>query len=230
MQELEMADENISEKQEGSAEWMQKYWRPAMGWMYMLICLADMLVFPILWSLLQAMMHMPITQWNPLTLQGAGLFHIAMGAVLGISAFGRTQEKLAGTAANPTATSQIVTNNQNMSGNVAGGFGSNQSGGMSGGFGGSTGGFGGSGNGGFGSSTGGAPAFGAPAAGGFGSPSGGFGSTPAPATSSFGGGGFGSAGNSGFGSTPTPLTSSINTPTLNAKGQKVVPQDDQPPL
>jgi hypothetical protein len=37
-----------------------------------------------------------ITQWQPLTLQGAGLFHIAMGAVLGIAAMGRTQEKLAG--------------------------------------------------------------------------------------------------------------------------------------
>jgi hypothetical protein len=35
-------------------------------------------------------------------LQGAGLFHVAMGAVLGIAAFGRTQEKLAGTAANAT--------------------------------------------------------------------------------------------------------------------------------
>jgi hypothetical protein len=34
------------------------------------------------------------TQWNPLTLQGAGFFHIAMGAVLGISAYGRTQEKI----------------------------------------------------------------------------------------------------------------------------------------
>jgi hypothetical protein len=182
------------EKKERDPEWMQKLWRPAMGWMYMLICLADMIIFPVLWSALQAYMHMPITQWNPLTLQGAGLFHIAMGAVLGISAFGRTQEKLAGTAANPTATSQIVTNNQNMSGNVAGGFGSNQSGGMSGGFGGSTGGFGGSGNGGFGSSTGGAPAFGAPSTGGFGAPSSGFGSTPlgGNTASSFGGGGFGS--------------------------------------
>jgi hypothetical protein len=56
----------------------------------------DMIVFPILWSLLQTMTHSPITQWNPLTLQGAGLFHIAMGAVLGIAAFGRTQEKMAG--------------------------------------------------------------------------------------------------------------------------------------
>jgi hypothetical protein len=50
----------------------------------------------VLWSLLQAVTHTAITQWNPLTLQGAGLFHIAMGAVLGIAAFGRTQEKLNG--------------------------------------------------------------------------------------------------------------------------------------
>ena len=85
-----------AEKEGSSTDWMQKLWRPAMGWMYMLICLLDMAVFPILWSALQAYMHMPITQWNPLTLQGAGLFHIAMGAVLGIAAFGRTQEKLGG--------------------------------------------------------------------------------------------------------------------------------------
>ena len=191
------------EKESGGTEWMQKLWRPAMGWMYMLICLLDMAIFPILWSLLQAMMHMPITQWNPLTLQGAGLFHIAMGAVLGISAFGRTQEKLAGTAANPTATSQIVTNNQNMSGNVAGGFGSNQGGGMSGGFGGSTGGFGGAGNGGFGSSTGGSPAFGAPSTG-FGAPASGFGS-PATATS------FASAPSLGATSVPADSTPAVVT-------------------
>ena len=198
------------EKESGSAEWMQKLWRPAMGWMYMLICLLDMAIFPVLWSLLQAMMHMPITQWNPLTLQGAGLFHIAMGAVLGISAFGRTQEKLAGTAANPTATSQTMTNNTNMSGvptGMQGGMGGMQGGGMGGGFGGSTGGFGGASNGGFGSSTGGAPAFGAPAAGGFGSSSGGFGSTApsAPATS------FASAPSWGATSVPADSTPAVVT-------------------
>lgn len=80
------------------SNWMQNLWRPAMGWLYMFICLLDMAVFPVLWSALQAYMKMPITQWNPLTLQGAGLFHIAMGAVLGIAAFGRTQEKIAGAA------------------------------------------------------------------------------------------------------------------------------------
>ena len=85
-------------------DWMQKKWRPAMGWMYMMICTLDMAIFPILWSILQASMGQPISQWNPLTLQGAGLFHIAMGAVLGIAAFGRTQEKLAGSANNAPVT------------------------------------------------------------------------------------------------------------------------------
>lgn len=90
----------MSDVKEKDSNWMQNLWRPAMGWMYMVICMLDMAIFPVLWSLLQAMTHQPITQWNPLTLQGAGLFHIAMGAVLGIAAFGRTQEKIAGTAVN----------------------------------------------------------------------------------------------------------------------------------
>ena len=77
-------------------DWMQKRWRPAMGWMYMLTCTCDFVLFPVLWSLLQTMTKQPLTQWQPLTLQGAGLFHLAMGAVLGIAAFGRTQEKMVG--------------------------------------------------------------------------------------------------------------------------------------
>jgi hypothetical protein len=178
-----MADK---EEKDNSAEWMQKLWRPAMGWMYMLICLADMIVFPVLWSLLQAVTHSPITQWNPLTLQGAGLFHIAMGAVLGISAFGRTQEKLAGTAANPTATTS-TTNTNNMGGGN-----------------GNTGGFGGG------------AAFGAPQAGGFGSSSGFGASAPAATGSFGTSGGFGATtagssaggfGGGGFGSTPATTAS-----------------------
>jgi len=89
-----MANEVTSEQPK--EDWMNSKWRPMMGWMYMVVCTMDMVVFPILWSLLQTFTHTQITQWNPLTLQGAGLFHIAMGAVLGIAAFGRTQEKLNG--------------------------------------------------------------------------------------------------------------------------------------
>jgi hypothetical protein len=87
---------------------MQKKWRPEMGWMYMVVCMMDMVIFPVAWSLLQTITHTPITQWNPLTLQGAGLFHLAMGAVLGIAAFGRTQEKIAGSANNVSAPSLPV--------------------------------------------------------------------------------------------------------------------------
>ena len=96
-----MSEQQKPEKKD--EDWMQKKWRPAMGWMYMGICTLDMAVFPVLWAMLQMFQNTAITQWQPLTLQGAGLFHIAMGAVLGIAAFGRTQEKLAGAAVNPTA-------------------------------------------------------------------------------------------------------------------------------
>lgn len=91
-----MSEEIKSASEQKKEDWMNSKWRPMMGWMYMLVCTMDMVVFPILWSLLQTLTHTQITQWQPLTLQGAGLFHIAMGAVLGIAAFGRTQEKLGG--------------------------------------------------------------------------------------------------------------------------------------
>ena len=98
--------EEVKEKKD--EDWMQKKWRPAMGWMYMLVCTLDMAVFPVVWSLVQVLLKQPVTQWQPLTLQGAGLFHLAMGAVLGIAAFGRTQEKIAGAATNPSAPSPML--------------------------------------------------------------------------------------------------------------------------
>jgi len=93
-----MADEEkkLSASEQKKEDWMNSKWRPMMGWMYMAICTADFMMFPILWSLAQTILKQPISQWQPLTLQGAGLFHVAMGAVLGISAMGRTQEKIAG--------------------------------------------------------------------------------------------------------------------------------------
>lgn len=93
-----MSDQTqMSESEKKKEDWMNNKWRPMMGWLYMGTCTFDFVIFPILWSLLQAITKAPqITQWQPLTLQGAGLYHIAMGAVLGLAAFGRTQEKLAG--------------------------------------------------------------------------------------------------------------------------------------
>ena len=90
-----MSTEVKSESAKKNEDWMNSKWRPAMGWMYMLVCTADFVFFPILWSLVQVLGDGKVeTQWSPITLQGAGLFHMAMGAILGIAAYGRTQEKL----------------------------------------------------------------------------------------------------------------------------------------
>jgi hypothetical protein len=154
------------------------------------------MLFPILWALVQTMQRVgPLSQWQPLTLQGAGLFHIAMGAVLGIAAYGRTKEKMAGaeqgglaegfgpgagtTYVPPNSTGMVnVTSNNTAPTN----FGSNNSFNNSS----STSAFSnqqsfGSSNTGFSSGT---SSFGSPSSSSFGSPAPSFGSTPAPTFSS----------------------------------------------
>lgn len=88
--------DKMSASEKKKEDWMNAKWRPMMGWIYMITCITDFILFPVLWSVLQAMYKQPITPWNPITLQGAGLFHLAMGAIIGVAAYGRTQEKLAG--------------------------------------------------------------------------------------------------------------------------------------
>jgi|688.fasta_scaffold638038_2 hypothetical protein len=76
-------------------DWTNKKWRPMMGWSYMATCITDFIIFPVLWSILQAFQGGQVTsQWNPITLQGAGLYHLAMGAILGVAAWSRGQEKM----------------------------------------------------------------------------------------------------------------------------------------
>jgi len=77
------------------SDWMRKTWRPGMGFVYMLICIFDFVIGPILWTLAQAMFGGAVaTPWVPLTLGSSGLFHMAMGAVLGVSAWTRGNEKV----------------------------------------------------------------------------------------------------------------------------------------
>ena len=88
----------MSDSEKKKEDWMNSKWRPAMGWIYMVTCTSDFILFPVLWSVLQTMTGAAVTQWNPITLQGAGLYHLAMGAVLGVAAWSRGQEKMAGVA------------------------------------------------------------------------------------------------------------------------------------
>jgi len=83
--------------------WMKSFWRPAMGWLYMLICFADFVVFPAITMFLPVIdrmfgLQMNYVAWQSLTLSNGGLIHLAFGAILGVSAYGRTQEKKTGTA------------------------------------------------------------------------------------------------------------------------------------
>jgi hypothetical protein len=196
----------MSESEKKKEDWMNSKWRPMMGWMYMSVCAFDFMLAPIMWSVLQSISHGSVqTQWQPLTLQGAGLFHVAMGAVLGIAAYGRTQEKLNGanngglgagtTYVPPGSTGNVSVSNQPSFGGSSSGFNSSPSG------------------------------FAAPStpSTGFGAATGGFGS-PAASTSTSGGG-FGSASPAGFG-TPTAAAPIA----MSSTGKKVVPQQDDPIL
>jgi hypothetical protein len=89
--------------------WTKSYWRPAMGWSYMVICLFDFMLAPVFFGILSAVTKMPMIAWKSLTLAEGGLFHLAMGAVLGISAFGRTQEKTAKISADADVPTPVPT-------------------------------------------------------------------------------------------------------------------------
>jgi hypothetical protein len=102
-----MVEEKKEEVKKPDEDWMTKKWRPLMAMMYMACCLCDFALFPIMFTVVQfwetSVANDAFRQWVPITLQGGGLFHVAMGGVLGVTAYGRTQEKLGGVATPPAA-------------------------------------------------------------------------------------------------------------------------------
>jgi hypothetical protein len=100
-----MLEEKKEEVKKPDEDWMTKKWRPLMAMMYMACCLCDFALFPIMFTIVQfwetSAANDAFRQWVPITLQGGGLFHVAMGGVLGVTAYGRTQEKLGGVATPP---------------------------------------------------------------------------------------------------------------------------------
>lgn len=106
-------EEPVVEEKKKDEDWMTKKWRPMMAMMYMTSCLFDFVVFPIMFTVVQfwetQAANDAFRQWVPITLQGGGLFHVAMGAVLGVSAYGRTQEKLNGAANAPSTLPTLPT-------------------------------------------------------------------------------------------------------------------------
>jgi hypothetical protein len=112
-----MAEEaKVEEPKKEEESWMQKKWRPLMAMMYMCVCACDFIIFPIGFTIVQfwevAIQNDAFRQWAPLTLQGGGLFHMAMGAVLGITAWSRGQEKIAGVSSGPQPMGMSMGNQQ----------------------------------------------------------------------------------------------------------------------
>jgi hypothetical protein len=96
-------DTQIFEQQVKKEEehWMKSYWRPAMGWLYMIICFVDFVVFPVIAMFMPIILkgvgiQMQYVAWQSLTLSNGGLIHLAFGAILGVTSYTRGQEKIAG--------------------------------------------------------------------------------------------------------------------------------------
>lgn len=101
---LEMIVENSNVlKVDGAVPCNERFWhnkwRPAIGWSYMIVCLFDFIFAPIIFSILHLLFIENVTNvviWEPITLKGGGLYHIAMLTIVGVTAYGRTKEKIEG--------------------------------------------------------------------------------------------------------------------------------------
>lgn len=95
---LSIEDEIIEARQH--EHWMKSYWRPAMGWLYMSICAFDFIIAPVLTMLMPVYLRMlgdtnfTYQPWKSITLENGGMIHLAFGAILGVAAWTRGQEKM----------------------------------------------------------------------------------------------------------------------------------------
>ena len=91
-----MTTSNKNNKPPRYAEnWIRAYWRPAMAWLYGLICFCDFIVFPVLFQVAQYYAHQTFTQYAPITLSNGGIIHLSFGTIIGINAHSRGKEILA---------------------------------------------------------------------------------------------------------------------------------------
>jgi hypothetical protein len=75
--------------------WFTSRWRPAMAWLWAAVIAFDFIIAPILSMLLPKFIPgVTYIPWKPISGDGGGMIHMALGAVVGITAYGRTQEKI----------------------------------------------------------------------------------------------------------------------------------------
>lgn len=75
-------------------DWANRKWRPYTAWTYLAICVFDFILAPVItFYFFGGSGQASYLQWQPITLVGSGLFHIAMGAIIGVTAWQRGEER-----------------------------------------------------------------------------------------------------------------------------------------
>lgn len=74
--------------------WIKHYWRPAIAWQYFAVCIFDFILAPLLHAYFFYKTGSTYVQWEPITLQASGFYHLSMGAIIGVAAWTRGQEKI----------------------------------------------------------------------------------------------------------------------------------------
>lgn len=75
--------------------WINRTWRPLIALQYVLVCLFDFIIAPVITFAFFYYTGGQYVQWSPITLTATGLYHLAMGAVLGVTSWQRSEEKKA---------------------------------------------------------------------------------------------------------------------------------------
>lgn len=83
--------------------WFNSRWRPAMAWQYLVVCLFDFMLAPIMMGIYSGITG-DFHAWEPLTIRGGGLYHLSMGAVVGVAVWSRGKEKMQSMLNNTDAT------------------------------------------------------------------------------------------------------------------------------
>lgn len=65
-----------------------------MAWQYFTVCLFDFIFMPMIYTYVQLGIPEKMSQWDPITLRAGGLYHVAMGGMIGIYAWTRSLEKM----------------------------------------------------------------------------------------------------------------------------------------
>ena len=65
-----------------------------MAYQYLAVCIFDFIIFPMTTMILSHISGIQYAQWDPITLKESGFYHLSMGAIIGVAAWTRGQEKI----------------------------------------------------------------------------------------------------------------------------------------